>query len=111
MRTEEYDIEGYFRGDDIRKNERCYSLQHYEAKSISEIQQGLNLGNMDKEQMPNYLSYLDNLELKFSNILITEEKEGLINWELKSAISLIRKLKDELRTLSKEVKLPLSRAS
>ena len=110
--TEEYDIEGYFRGEDIKKNERCYSLHYHEERSLEEIQRGLSRGELSKEQLENYLSYLDNLELKLITILITEEKEGLANLGLKSDLSQIRKLKSEiLFFLKKEANLPISMAA
>ena len=111
MASDMYDVEGYFRGEDIKKNERCYTLHYHETKSLSEIQETLRSGKVNKEQLQNYRSYLEALELKFSTILITEEKEGLVNWALKSDLSLVRKLREEINQLIKGVKIPLSRAS
>ncbi len=89
-----YDIEGYSITEDIIKNEKCYSLQYHELKSIAEIKDALENNSQGKGQLEGYISYLEHLELKLSTIIMTEEKEGLPNISLKNDLRSIRNLKE-----------------
>lgn len=105
MEFDKYDIEGYSREEDIKKNENVYSLQQHEIKSLEEIQHAIEKGA--GQQLEAYLSYLDHLELKVSTILITEEKEGLSNVPLRSDLSRIRRMKEQVLLLLKKTTLSL----
>ncbi len=94
MAVDQYDVEGYLREDGkLKRNEVAYTLQLHEINSINEITSSLERGKTTKDQFREYIAYLDNLELKLSTIIITEEKEGIINSRLKNELSTVRNLK------------------
>ena len=107
MQGYEYDIEGYSISEHVRRSINCYSLQEHEKKSLEEVQNALQ-GDASRKQLADYGEYLNSLETKFSTILITEEKEGLSNVQLRTELSFIRRLKEQIRArLEASVKKPL----
>lgn len=94
----EYDIEGYSIFEQVRRSVNCYSLQPHERKSLEEIQKSLN-GPLTKQQLRDYSQYLDSLESKLGTILITEEKEGMSNLQLRTELSFIRRLRDQTKVM------------
>ncbi len=106
MAYEQYDVEGYLREDGkLKRNEVAYALQLHEINSLHEISQSLERGTRNREQLREYLAYLDNLEVKLSTIIVTEEKEGVINMRLKSDLNNVRSLKRDVSlALERQVK-------
>lgn len=100
MAFDKYDVEGYLREDNkLRRNEVAYALQFHEINSINEITQRLERGRIKTEHLSQYYAYLDHLEVKLSTIIITEEKEGISNVQLKSDLNNVRNLKRHVSSL------------
>ncbi len=94
-----YDLQGYSRDERIKRAECPYSLREHEIKSLNEIMECVKEGKCDKEKLENMKTYLDHIESRFANILVTEEREGIADLELKNNIGFIRTLKRQVASL------------
>ncbi len=94
----EYAFEGYPVSEvRARYGLKPYKLEGYELNSINEISHLLKKRNYgDPEIIEQHLIYLESLSKKLNIILSTEEKEGLMNLELRQSVGEIRNLCLEL---------------
>lgn len=69
-----------------------YRLEPHEQHSIREIKAILNKKNgyRDREMVEQHLSYLESLSKKLTLILASEEREGVMNLELRQVVADIR---------------------
>ncbi len=94
----EYAFEGYPVSEvKARYGLKPYRLEEYEIHSIKEISSLIKKKNYnDSEVISQHLIYLESLSKKLNLIIATEEKEGLLNLELRQTIGEIRALCIEL---------------
>jgi hypothetical protein len=108
MVVEEYDTEfGYsLRGLGDRYSLKAYELRPHEIATINEVKKCIkkNVYN-ETSTVLEHLSALNSLLKKMELIALSEERAGLVNWELKSSIDEVRALCDNLIKIS--ASLPL----
>lgn len=98
MSADEYAFEGYPVSEvKSRYGLRQYRLEEYERQSVEEISRLLlKSGYHDPDVIQQHLVYLESLSKKLNLILSTEEREGLLNLELRNVVGEIRNLCLEL---------------
>ncbi len=74
-----YDHHGYSREERANNSRNLYELMDHEKKNINEITKVIAKGKFREEEVDNYLTYVEKLEMKLMNVLAMEEKAGLVN--------------------------------
>ncbi len=108
MIADEFAFEGYPVSEvKNRYGLRPYRLELYEEKGILEIKGILSRRNgyADFEMVEQHLAYLESLAKKLNLILQGEEREGLLNLELRQRVGEIRSLCLELSRREEFLKL------
>lgn len=99
MALEDYDEEfGYSLSDMTRGySRRAYALSEYEHRSLDEIERCIREGTYaERSGCVEHAKYLEDLQKRLSMILFAEEREGIMNWELREFLQRVRKLAAEL---------------
>ena len=103
MATDDYDDEfGYSLGDLTRNyNKRAYAVPDYETHSVDEIEHRVVAGKYaERPECVEHEKYLEDLHKRLTMILLAEEREGIMNWELREFLQRVRKLAEELGTVA-----------
>jgi hypothetical protein len=103
MSLEEYDAEfGYsIRELGQKYSLKAYELQPHERDTILEVTKGLENGSYeDYGTVLEHLGILNSLLKRIGLIALSEERTGLVNWELKSSIEEVKVLCSKLTKLS-----------
>ncbi len=101
MAVDDYDAEfGYSLGDLVRSyNKKAYAVPDYEIRSLDEIEHRMKAGKYEeRSECVEHERYLEDLQKRLAMILLAEEREGMMNWELREFLQRVRKLAAELGT-------------
>ncbi len=83
---------------------KAYKVPDYDLDSLNEIEQCmLNDRYGDRFQCFEHLRYLENLEKQLSLIALAEEREGIMNWELREVLGKVKALSAHLSSFSHSV--------
>ncbi|MBI2144372.1 hypothetical protein HYU17_04460 [Candidatus Woesearchaeota archaeon] len=106
MAFEDYDVEYGYSLSDLRRSysKKAYALPDYEARSLAEIEHSMDAGSYnERSECMDHLAYLEDLQKKLSFIAMAEEREGIMNWELREVLGVIKKLAARLSSLSEQM--------
>ena len=103
MAADDYDVEfGYSLGDLARShNKRAYEVPDYELHSLDEIEHRMRAGRYaERSECVEHEKYIEDVQKRLTMILLAEEREGIMNWELREFLQRARKLAAELGTVA-----------
>ena len=106
MALEDYDAEfGYSLSDFTKRyGRKAYEVPDYELRSVAEIERCAETHNYsEKSECLEHLKYLEELHKRLSMITFAEEREGMLNWELKEILEKVRKISLQLTQLSENL--------
>ena len=94
MAFEDYDSEGYPISELSRNHSRkAYSVPDYDIRSLDEIEHCLNKSKYSERfTCAEHIAYLENLQKGLSMIRVAEEREGIMNWEIREVLERVKKL-------------------
>ena len=94
MAFEEYDSDGYSISELSRNHSRkAYNVPNYDIDSLNEIEQRLDRGKYaNRFACAEHITYLENLQKGLSIIRVGEEREGIMNWEIREVLDRVKKL-------------------
>ncbi len=107
MVVDEYSFEGYPVSEvKTRYGLKPYRIEDYEQRSIEEVQAMLarKRGYTDLETIEQHLSFMESLAKKLNLILASEEREGIMNLEMRQCINDIKNCCVQLAARQKAVK-------
>lgn len=108
MALEDYDAEFGYSLSDVTKSygKKAYEVPDYEMHSISEIEGCIEASRYtERSKCLEHLNYLEELHKRLSMIAFAEEREGMLNWELRGILEKVRKLSLRLTQLSEHLPL------
>ena len=106
MALEDYDAEFGYSLSDFTKSygRKAYEVPDYELRSVAEIERCAETHNYsEKSECLEHLKYLEELHKRLSMITFAEEREGMLNWELKEILEKVRKISLQLTQLSEHL--------
>ena len=85
MAFEDYDVEfGYSISDMARGSRKAYEISDYEVESIEAIERLADQdGYSERSECLEHLHFVERLYKHLSVISLAEEREGIMNWELR----------------------------
>ncbi|MBI4439218.1 hypothetical protein HY640_04760 [Candidatus Woesearchaeota archaeon] len=103
--ADEYAFEGYPVSEvKSRYGVKPYRLESYELDSIREVKSMLaSMRYRSRETVEEHIAFMESLVKKLNLIAVTEEREGVMNLELRQSISEVRGLCAQLVELSGKV--------
>ncbi len=102
MAFEDYDAEfGYSLSELTRSySRRAYALSEYELRSIDEVEKRIRAGRYsEKSECLAHANFLESIQKRLSMIMFAEERESIMNWELREVLQRVRMLSAELSAL------------
>ena len=82
-------------------SKKAYAVSDYELHSLDEIERCIIEGRYGEiSKCLEHQKYLDDLQKRLTMILFVEEREGIMNWELREFLNRARKLAAELGTVA-----------
>ncbi len=103
MAVDDYDEEfGYSLSELTRSHSRkAYALSEYELRGIGEIEHRIMARKYkEKSECVEHENYLAGLQKRLTMILLAEEREGIMNWELREFLKSVRRLSAELSAVA-----------
>lgn len=94
MAFEDYDAEFGYSLSELRNSygRKAYEVPDYEMRSLEEIEMLLDRGKYaEREGCSEHLKYLEDVQKRLSMIALAEEREGIMNWELREVLERIRR--------------------
>lgn len=80
---------------------KAYAVSDYELRSLGEIEHCIVARKYtEKSECVEHEKYLADLQKRLTMILLAEEREGIMNWELREFLQSIRKLAAELSAVA-----------
>ncbi|MBI2574744.1 hypothetical protein HYV82_02570 [Candidatus Woesearchaeota archaeon] len=107
MVADEYSFEGYPVSEvKTRYGLKPYRIEDYEERSIDEVRAMLarKRGYTDVETIEQHLSFMESLAKKLNLILASEEREGIMNLELRQCINDIKNCCVQLTSRQRAIK-------
>lgn len=107
MVADEYSFEGYPVSEvKTRYGLKPYRIEDYEERSIEEVKAMLarKRGYTDLETTEQHLSFMESLAKKLTLILASEEREGIMNIEIRQCINDIKSCCVQLAARQKAIK-------
>jgi hypothetical protein len=81
---------------------KAYEISEHELDSLREISLYLRTGRYrEKSQCYEHLKYLEDTQKRFNIITLAEEREGIMNWQLREIIRKVGKLSTLLSGVAK----------
>ena len=105
MMFEDYDTEFGYSFSDMRLgySRKAYEVPHYDLRSLEEIELCLASHKYgEREECLEHAKYLEDLQKRLSMFALAEEREGVMNWELREVLEKVRLLSDQIRQLAVE---------
>ncbi len=106
MAFEDYDAEfGYSLSELTRSySKRAYALSDYELRSIDEVERRIREGRyVERPECLEHAKYLDDVQKRLSMIMFAEERESIMNWELREVLQRVRRLSAELSAVAENL--------
>lgn len=106
MAFEDYDAEfGYSLSELTRSySKRAYALSDYELRSIDEVERHIREGKYaERSECLEHAKYLDDIQKRLSMIMFAEERESIMNWELREVLQKVRRLSAELSAVAENL--------
>ena len=106
MAFEDYDAEfGYSLSELTRSySKRAYALSDYELRSIDEVERRIREGRYaERSECLEHAKYLEGIQKRLSLITFAEERESIMNWELREVLQKVRRLSAELSALAENL--------
>lgn len=103
MAVDDYDEEfGYSLSELTRSYSRkAYAVSDYELHSLGEIERCIMARKYtEKSECVEHENYLAGLQKRLTMILLAEEREGIMNWELREFLKSVRRLSAELSAVA-----------
>ena len=103
---EDYDTEFGYSFSDLRKgySKRAYEVPDYDVHSLEEIGRCIAAGRYgERGECLEHSRYLEDLQKRFSMIALAEEREGIMNWELREVIEKVRLLIKQLAGIAEKL--------
>lgn len=107
MVVDEYSFEGYPVSEvKTRYGLKPYQLEEYEKRSIEEVKAMLSRKNgyRDTETIEQHLVYLQSMAKKLSLLMSSEEREGIMNLEMRRCLDDIKSCCTSLTNRQKAIK-------
>lgn len=94
MAFDDYDQDGYPISEFSRNfSRKAYGVPDYDVKSLDEIERCVREGKYaERSECDDHIRYLEDLQKGLSMIRMAEEREGIMNWELREVLDRVRKL-------------------
>ena len=94
MAFEEYDSDGYPISELSRNHSRkAYSVPDYDVRSLDEIEHYPGRRKYaERSECAEHITYLENLQKGLSMIRVAEEREGIMNWEIREVLDRVKEL-------------------
>lgn len=96
---EDYDVEFGYSFSDLRRgySRKAYAVPDYDAHSLEEIELCLAARKYaERGECLEHSKYLEELQKRLSMIALAEEREGIMNWELREVLEKVRRLIKQL---------------
>ena len=106
MAFEDYDAEfGYSLSELTRSySRRAYTLSEYELRSLDEVERCIREGRYaEKSECLEHAKYLEGIQKRLSMIMFAEERESIMNWELREVLQRVRRLSAELSVVAESL--------
>lgn len=106
MAVDDYDEEfGYSLSELTGSHSRkAYVVSDYELRSLEEIERCIKARNYkEKSECAEHENYLAGLQKRLTMILLAEEREGIMNWELREFLQRVRRLAAELSAVAESL--------
>ena len=106
MAFEDYDAEfGYSLSELTRSySKRAYALSEYELRSIDEVEKRIREGKYsEKSECLEHAKYLEDIQKRLSMIMFAEERESIMNWELREVLQKAKRLSAELSVVAENL--------
>lgn len=94
MAFEDYDTEFGYSLTELRNSygRKAYEVPDYEMRSLEEIEMLLDGGKYaERGECSEHLKYLEDVQKRLSMIALAEEREGIMNWELREVLERTRR--------------------
>ena len=108
MIFEDYDVEFGYSFSDLRRgySRKAYEMPDYYLHSLEEIELCLATRKYaERGECLEHSKYLEDMQKRLSMIALAEEREGMMNWELREVIEKVRLLIKQLAAVAE--KLPV----
>ena len=95
MAFEDYDQEFGYSISDLSRNysKKAYNVPDYDINSLEEIERYIKGGKYaEKSECDDHIRYLEGLQKGLAMIRVAEERDGIMNWELREVLDRVRKL-------------------
>ena len=106
MAFEDYDAEFGYSLSELAKSysRRAYALSEYELRSIDEVEKCIREGRYsEKSECLEHAKFLEGIQKRLSMIMFAEERESIMNWELRETLERIRRLSAELSAVAENL--------
>ena len=103
---EDYDTEFGYSFSDLRRgySRKAYEMPDYDSHSMEEIEQCLATRKYsEREKCLEHEKYLEDMQKRLSMIALAEEREGLMNWELREVLEKVRMLIRQLAAVMEKL--------
>ncbi len=102
MMFEDYDSEFGYSFSDLRRDysRKAYAVPDYDAHSLEEIELSLATSKYaERGECLEHSKFLEDLQKRLSMIALAEEREGIMNWELREVLEKVRVLTRQLAAM------------
>lgn len=101
--NDDYDLDGVPFTEHEKRGRKEYEIPEHDIESCREIRKRIQEGSYkDIEEVRDHLEFLEDLIEKVKNIILVEEREGIVNLSLKRDFTKIRDIYNDLsRVLDK----------
>ncbi len=102
MAFDDYDQDGYPMSEFSRNfSRKAYGVPEYDIRSLDDIGRCIREGRYtERLECEDHIRHLEGLQKSLSMISVAEEREGIMNWELREVIDRVRKLLLQLSSLA-----------
>lgn len=106
MAFEDYDAEfGYSLSELTRSYSRkAYALSEYELRSLDEVERCIREGRYSVgSECLEHAKFLEGIQKRLSMIVFAEERESIMNWELREVLQKAKRLSVELSAVAENL--------
>ncbi|MBI2580855.1 hypothetical protein HYV85_03525 [Candidatus Woesearchaeota archaeon] len=103
---EDYDTEFGYSFSDLRRDysRKAYAVPDYDAHSLEEIELSLATSKYaERGECLEHSKFLEDLQKRLSMIALAEEREGIMNWELREVLEKVRRLTRQLAAVMEKL--------
>ncbi len=104
MIFEDYDVEFGYSFSDLRRgySRKAYEVPDYDLRSLEEIELRLASPShkySERVECLEHLKYLEDMQKRLSMIALAEEREGVMNWELRGILERVKVLTRQIAAM------------